>query len=112
MMKHREYHVWVDNNPAVDSGEQITQADPSSWPPVEGLKSLRQFCKTGVGFEELSQDADLLAKELLYYCVLDVFAQVQKKGSKQNFIQKSDIPSLPYLVHAPSFCIATGWDNF
>jgi hypothetical protein len=97
--------MWADGNPSVDLGGDIVKVDLHSWHTVGGLKLLCEFCQTGAQFCEGSHDTNLLVKELLYYCVLDVFLQVWKKGSENDTIERSGNPWLPYLVHSLSFCI-------
>ena len=74
----------------------------------EGLEVFRRFCQTGERFEDVShcdnvQKSELLAKELLRYRVLDMFAQVKKKGTESNVMQKTVIPSFPSIVRALPF---------
>ena len=71
---------------------------PANAPPGEGLQLLQRFCQTGVHSKGLNGDAVLLAKELLYYRVLDVFAQVYGVGLDNRKIERSNFPFINLLV--------------
>lgn len=71
---------------------------PPSQPPSEGLLLLHQFCKTGVR-PEPKREADLCAKELLYYRILDMFAQVYNKGVEDTAKNRCTLPLVIKLVH-------------
>jgi hypothetical protein len=67
----------------------------------EGLKLLRRFCTTGrrpVPSDGHNVEADLLAKELLCYRLLDVFAQVFGKGVQSLSVEWRAIPFINRLV--------------
>jgi len=65
----------------------------------EGLRLLRQFCETGTApSPDHITNTDLFAKELLYYRVLDVFAQVYGRGGEANLKEKSPLALLSSLV--------------
>lgn len=67
--------------------------------PAEGLKLLRKFCETGTApSPDHIKDADLFAKELLYYRVLDVFSQVYGKGGQASMKEKLPLVLLSNLV--------------
>ena len=67
--------------------------------PPEGLRLLRQFCETGTApSPDRITDTDLFAKELLYYRLLDVFAQVHGRGGEANLKEKSPLVLLSSLV--------------
>jgi len=82
---------------------------PKSVP--EGLKLLRLFCATGASpwtSDPHSVEADLFAKELLCYRLIDVFAQVFGKGVQNLSMERRSIPFIDRLVriNAPlqQFC--------
>lgn len=92
----REYRLWAHGR----SVEMLKSIDllPADAPPGEGLQLLRRFCQTGVRSKGLDGDAVLLAKELLYYRVLDVFAQVYGVGLDDRKIERSNFPFINLLV--------------
>lgn len=97
-MKRREHRIWANDNPTLRLNENMEEPQSGSRrPQVEGLALLRQFCGTGVDFYDTK--ADTFAKELLYYRVLDMFAQVHEKGKDNDVVvARSNIPYLHYLV--------------
>ena len=95
LVRKREYCMWAaDCSPTElrDNG-----LHPPSRRPSEGLLLLRQFCKTGVR-PEPEREADLCAKELLYYRILDMFAQVYNKGAEDTAKNRSTLPLVVKLV--------------
>ena len=71
---------------------------PADVPPAEGLQSLRKFCETGVRNTGRDGEAVLFAKELLYYRVLDVFAQVYCAEVEGIMIKRLNFPFVNLLV--------------
>lgn len=71
---------------------------PADEEPATGLKLLHTFCETGE--LNLGQDGEavLLAKELLYYRVLDVFAHVYCAGAEPLKVERSNFPLINALV--------------
>jgi hypothetical protein len=95
VMDEREYCTWVADVPATERCAQGLK--PPTKPPSEGLQLLRQFCDTGA-WPESERDAELLAKEVLYYRLVDAFAQVKNKGLEVTTRDKSVLPLVVQLV--------------
>ena len=95
----REYRLWA-HGCLIETLKGIGLLPPDE-APAEGLQLLWGFCETGV--RNMGQDAGavLLAKELLHYRVLDMFAQVYFAGVGDMIcIQKSTFPFINMLVSA------------
>lgn len=75
-------------------------------PPSEGLQLLQQFCDTGA-WPESETDTELLAKEVLYFQLVDVFAQVKNKGMEVATRDKLALPLVVQLVHV---CFLSDFD--
>lgn len=75
---------------------------PPRKPPSEGLLLLRQFCNTGIR-PKPEKEADLCAKELLYYRILDMFAQVHSVGAEDMAKDRSTLPLIVKLVRSRFF---------
>jgi hypothetical protein len=89
--------MWATDVPASELHKQGLQRPRMAAP--EGLRVLRQFCETGTGpSPDHTKDADLFAKELLYYRVLDVFAQVYGRGGEASLREKFPLALLSNLV--------------
>jgi hypothetical protein len=71
---------------------------PADETPAQGLQSLRQFCKTGVRNTGHGGEAVLLAKEFLYYRVLDVFAQIYGNRAEYTPVERANFPLTTLLV--------------
>ena len=82
-MKAREYTAWAADIPAAEL-RGVGLPLPTK-PPSEGLGLLRQFCQTG---ERPQQEGERFAKELLYYRVLDMFAQINNIGVEDTTKEK------------------------
>jgi hypothetical protein len=65
---------------------------------LEGLQLLGTFCKTGVHNTARTGDGVLLAKEFLYYRILDMFAQVHLTRKAPIEMAKSTFPLMTPLV--------------
>lgn len=92
----REYRLWAQGRP-VDLLASIGLL-PADLPPADGLQSLRKFCETGARNTGRDGEAVLFAKELLYYRVLDVFAQVYCAEVEGIMIKRSNFPFVNLLV--------------
>jgi hypothetical protein len=67
--------------------------------PLEGLLVVRLFCETGMRLQsDSTREADLFAKEVFYYRVLDMFAQVYDKGVASMTRDKSITAPIDKLV--------------
>jgi hypothetical protein len=99
-MKEREYTLWAADFPAAEL--RAAGLPLPTKPPSEGLGLLRQFCQTG---ERPRQEGDRLAKELLYYRVLDMFAQINNIGVEDTTKEKSVVPSMIKLVRCSSLTL-------
>lgn len=77
---------------------------PADETPAEGLQSLRRFCETGVRSTGQDGEAVLLAKEFLYYRVLDVFAQIHGNRAEYTPIERADFPLTTLLVCTFMIC--------
>ena len=97
LIRCREHYIWAYDNPTFNSTEDIEEAQSGSRPEVQGSELLLQFCRTGVDYHD--SRINLFVKELLHYCVLDMFTQVKGKGKEYNVYAKSEgIPYIHYLV--------------
>jgi hypothetical protein len=97
LVQEREYATWTAGVPVTESRIQGLQSPTK--PPAEGSKLLRRFCDTGLRSDK---DGDLFAKELLYYRVLDLFAQTNDIGVEHTTREKSLVPSMTKLVRYDS----------
>lgn len=89
--------MWAANVSTSELSIQGTKRPRKTQP--EGLWLLRQFCETGAApLPDHITNADLFAKELLYYRVLDVFAQVYGKGGEASLKEKFPLALLSNLV--------------
>lgn len=88
--------MWAHGRPV----ESLTEhkLKPADEDPATGLLLLRTFCETGI--LSLGQDAEavLLAKELLHYRVLDVFAQIYCAGVEPIRRERLNFPFINALV--------------
>jgi 5-methylcytosine-specific restriction endonuclease McrBC regulatory subunit McrC len=105
-VQHKEFLRLIRSRENICTLENAVHITSRLFP--EGLKVFWHFCQTGEGFEDASdhknvQTSELLVKELLCYCVLDVFTQVKKKGTMTNIVQKTVIPSFLSIVHTLPF---------
>jgi hypothetical protein len=92
-MKKREYTLWAADFPTAEL--RVAGLSLPTKPPSEGLGLLHQFCQTG---EWPQQEGDHLTKELLYYYMLDMFAQINNIGAEDTTKKKSAVPSMIKLV--------------
>ena len=92
----REYRLWAHGR-SMETFEIIGLLPPDE-PPAKGLQLLQRFCETGVRSMGQDGEAVLLAKELLYYRLLDVFAQIYFVGVEDVRIQRSNFPFINLLV--------------
>lgn len=100
MIQEREYTTWAAGVPATELRIQGLQLPTK--PPSEGSELLRQFCQTGLWPDK---ERDLFAKELLYYRVLDLFAQTNNIGIEDTTREKSVVPSMTKLVRYDSLTL-------
>jgi hypothetical protein len=96
VIRQREYLLWANSVPASELSVQGLQLPTK--PTPEGLLLLYRFCKTGIQPQQDTKDADLFAKELFYYRLLDVFAQVFNKGAEDNSKEKLMKTAIDKLV--------------
>lgn len=96
LIKVRERRMWAEGR-SVETLRAIGISTDNECPP-EGLKLLRTFCETGVRNTGRNGDGVLLAKEFLYYRVLDMFAQVHFTREAPVEIAKSKFPLTTLLV--------------
>jgi hypothetical protein len=85
---------------AADASEtelRENRLQPPKKPPSEGLLLLRQFCNTGIR-PKPEKESDLCVKELLYYRILDMFAQVHGIGAEDMAKDRSTLPLIVKLV--------------
>ena len=95
--------MWAVDVPTTELREKGLQPPRKS--PSEGLLLLRQFCNTGVR-PEPEREADLFAKEILHYRILDMFAQVHNKGAEDAAKDRSTLPLVVKLVRPHFPCSA------
>lgn len=91
VIRVRERRMWMS-----DHSQGSVSTDNEA--PLEGLQLLRTYCKTGVHNAGGAENEVLLAKELLYYRVLDMFAQVYCAREAHVEISKSKVPLMTSLV--------------
>ena len=96
VIRQREYSLWATGVPATELHAQGLQL-PSK-PPPEGLRLLHQFCETGVRPRD-TQGIDLFTRELFYYRLLDIHAQIYKKGTEDTTKGKLMVRTIDKLVH-------------
>jgi hypothetical protein len=95
--------MWAAGASATELGEK--GLPPPTKPPSEGLLLLQHFSNTGVR-PRREREAELCAKELLYYRILDMFAQVHNKGAEDTAKDRSTLPLVVKLV-CPCFLTNT-----
>lgn len=99
-MQEREYNAWAAGFTVAELS--VGRLPAPVKPPSKGLGLLRQFCQTG---QRPQQEGDRLAKELLYYRVLDMFAQIHNIGGEDTTKEKSVVPSMIKLVRCSSLTL-------
>ena len=95
--------MWAADVPTIELRAKGLQ--PLRKSPSEGLLLLRQFCNTGIQ-PEPERETDLFAKEILYYRILDMFAQVHNKGAEDAAKDRSTLPLVVKLVRPHFPCSA------
>jgi hypothetical protein len=85
--------MWATSVPTAELCERgLKQA---SKPLAEGLLLLRQFCENG---QSPLNGVDLVSKELLYYRIMDMFAQVNGRGMEHSARERSVVLKMVKLV--------------
>lgn len=95
VIRQREYSLWASG--VSPSELRVQGLQRPSKPPPEGLRLLRQFCETGVRPRD-TKGIDLFTRELFYYRLLDIYAQVYKKGVEDTAKGKSMVAAIDKLV--------------